>query len=184
MAGERDLRAARRYATALFATAEKQNKLDAVTRDLHTVVDFIDQTPALDRMWHSRIVPTGKKRELIGLLVGAFIDPLTLSFLRLLVDKRREDILSLVRLEVQQLSDRSRHLVRAEATFALEPTPQEREQLIESLSKRTGGETVDLTVEVDPSILGGVVVRMHDTIIDGSVRGTLERLREQLLQEA
>ena len=183
MAGERDLRAARRYAAALFATAEKQDKLDAVTRDLHMVVDFMKQTPALDRMWTSKVVPTGKKRDLISTLLGAFIDPLTLSFLRLLVDKRREDILSLVRLEVQQLSDRSRRLVRAEATFALEPTPEEREKLVQSLEQRTG-EHVDLTVEVDPSILGGVVIRMHDTIIDGSVRGTLERLREQLLQEA
>ena len=183
MAGDRDLRAARRYATALFATAEKQNKLDAVTRDLAKVVEFMDNTPALAQMWGSKVVPTGKKRDLISQLLGAFIDTLTLSFLRLLVDKRREDILSLVRMEVQQLSDASRHLVRAEATFALEPTAAEREQLIASLSKRTG-EHVDLVVQVDPSILGGVVVRMHDTIIDGSVRGTLESLREQLLQEA
>ena len=68
MAGERDLRAARRYATALFATAEKQNKLDAVTTDLHTIVDFMDQTPALEQMWTSKVVPTGKKRELMSTL--------------------------------------------------------------------------------------------------------------------
>jgi len=183
MAGERDLRAARRYATALFATAQKQDKLDAVTRDLHTVVGFMDQTPALAQMWSSKVVPTGKKRDLISTLLSAFIDTLTLSFLRLLVDKRREDILSLVSLEVQQLTDASRRLVRAEATFALEPTAQERDGLVKSLEQRTG-EHVELAVQVDPSILGGVVIRMHDTIIDGSVRGTLERLREQLLQEA
>ena len=183
MAGERDLRAARRYATALFATAQRQDKLDSVTRDLHMVVDLMDQTPALDEMWGSKVVPTGKKRELIGMLFGASIDPLTLSFLRLLADKRREDILSLVRLEVQQLSDSSRRLVRAAATFALQPTDDERAKLIQSLEKRTG-EHVELTVNVDPRILGGVVVRMHDKIIDGSVRGTLESLREQLLHEA
>jgi F-type H+-transporting ATPase subunit delta len=183
MAGERDLRAARRYATALFATAEKQNKLDAVTRDLRIIVDLMDTTPALDEMWSSRVVPAGKKRDLVGKLFAASVDTLSLSFLRLLVDKRREDILSLVRLEVQQLSDASRHLVRAEAIFAIEPTAAERTDLAKSLEQRTG-EHVDLTVSVDPTILGGVVVRMHDTIIDGSVRGTLERLREQLLQEA
>jgi F-type H+-transporting ATPase subunit delta len=183
MAGERDLRASRRYATALFAIAEKQSKLDAVTRDLDTVVGLMDTTPALDEMWGSKVVPAGKKRDLIGMLFGASIDPLSLSFLRLLVDKRREDIVSLVRMEVQQLTDASRRLVRAEATFALQPTPEERENLVKSLEQRTG-EHVDLAIHVDSSILGGVVVRMHDTIIDGSVRGTLERLREQLLQEA
>jgi len=183
MAGERDLRAARRYATALFATAQRQSNLDAVTRDLRTVVDLMAETPAFDEMWHSKVVPTGKKRNLIGLLVGKNVDALTLSFLRLLVDKRREDILSLVRLEVQQLSDTSRKLVRAEATFALNPSDDERGKLVRSLETRTG-EHVDLTVNVDPSIIGGVIVRMHDTIIDGSVRGTLEKLREQLLTEA
>ena len=183
MAGERDLRAARRYATALFATADKQGNLDSVTKDLHTVVGLMETTPALDEMWHSKVVPTGKKREVVSTLFAKSIDPLTLSFLRLLVDKRREDILSLVRMEVQQLADTSRHLVRAEATFALEPTADERAKLTASLEQRTG-EHVDLTISIDPSILGGVVVRMHDTIIDGSVRGTLESLREQLLQEA
>src|SRR4051812_920740 len=138
MAGERDLRAARRYATALFSTAQKQKKLDAVTRDLHTVVGLMDNTPALMELWESKVVPAGKKRDLVSRLLGAGIDTLTLSFLRLLVDKRREDILSLVRLEVQQLSDASRHLVRAEATFALQPTPEEREKLIKSLEQRTG----------------------------------------------
>ena len=183
MAGERDLRAARRYATALFTTAQKQNKLDAITNDLHTIVGLMEKTPAFDEMWHSKVVPGGKKRDLVTRLFVQSIDTLTLSFMRLLVDKRREDILSLVRMEVQQLSDSSRHLVRAEATFALEPTTDERAQLKQSLEKRTG-EQVDLSINIDPLILGGVVVRMHDTIIDGSVRGTLERLREQLLQEA
>ena len=82
-----------------------------------------------------------------------------------------------------RLTDVARHLVRADATFAVQPTPDETAGLIRGLEQRTG-ETVSLTVQVDPAILGGVVVRMHDTIIDGSVRGTLERLREQLLQEA
>jgi F-type H+-transporting ATPase subunit delta len=183
MAGERDLRASRRYATALFATAQKQNKLDAILRDLQTIGGLMQQTPKLEELWESKVVPTGRKRDVISQIFQPSADTLTLSFLRLLIDKRREDILGMVQMEMRQLADASRHLVRAEATFALTPTPEEQTNLVRSLEQRTG-EHVDLTVHVDPSILGGVVVRMHDTIIDGSVRGTLERLREQLLQEA
>lgn len=183
MAGERDLRAARRYATALFSIGKSQEKLDLIARDLKFVAETMEQTPRLMVLWDSKVLPAGKKRDLIGRLLGESVDGLTLSFLRLLIDKRREDILSLVRFEVQQLTDASRHLVRAEATFALPPSDEERAALTRSLEQRTG-EDVDLTVEVDPAILGGVIVRMHDTIIDGSVRGTMERLREQLLQEA
>jgi F-type H+-transporting ATPase subunit delta len=179
----KDLRAARRYATALFASAQKQGKLDAIERDMTGMLELMQQTPALRQMWESPQVPTGRKRELLRTLFENTFDPLTLSFLRLLVDKRREDILEAVDFELRQQADASRHVVRAEATFAVPPTHEEQESLIKSLEHRTG-ERVLMTVEVNPGILGGVIVRMQDTIIDGSVRGSLERMREQLLQEA
>jgi F-type H+-transporting ATPase subunit delta len=178
-----DIRAAKRYAMALFEIAQRQGKLEAIERDLDAILDLMQLTPALRRMWESPLVPAGRKRALVSELLGASLDGLTLSFLRLLVDKRREDILEATREEIHRQADASRKLVRAEAIFAVAPTPAEEAGLVQSLQQRTG-EQVDLTIRVDPAILGGVVVRMRDTIIDGSVRGTLERLREQLLQES
>ena len=180
---ERDIRAAKRYANALFTAAGKQGKADGIVSDLAGVLDLMRRTPALQQVWESPLMPAGRKRDVIGRTLGSGIDPLLLSFLRLLIDKRREDILEAVQFEVGQLADTARHLVRAEATFAVEPTAKEQTELIRSLEQRTG-EHVQLTVHVDPAILGGVVVRLRDTIIDGSVRGALERMREQLLQEA
>jgi len=162
----RDIRAAKRYATALFEAAHK-----------------IGQTRALRDMWESPLIPAGHKRDIITKVLGDSVHPLTLAFLRLLVDKRREEVLDPVQFELRLLTDRARHLMRAEAVFAIAPTAEERDALRRSLEQRTG-EHVDLSVQVDPDILGGVIVRLHDTIIDGSVRGTLERLRDQLLQEA
>ena len=180
---EKDLRASKRYASALFATAQKQNKIDTVEADLTRVIELMDATPMLYQMWDSPLVPAGRKRDLISKILVKEIDPLSLAFLRLLVDKRREAILSSVQFEMRQLADTSRHLVRAEAIFATQPTAAEQDALVASLEKRTG-DHVDLTVKVDSAILGGIIVRMQDTILDGSVRGTLERMREQLLQEA
>ncbi len=180
---EYDLRAARRYATALFATAQKQNTLTAIETDLATVLGLMHDTPALANLWSSQVVPGGRKRDLISKVLGESVTPLTLSFLRLLIDKRREDILEPVRDEFHRLTDAANHLLRVEATFAVQPTPTETQSLVSSLETRTG-EHVELKVLIDPAILGGVVVRMNDNILDGSVRGTLERLREQLLQEA
>ena len=182
MAGH-DFRAAHRYATALFNLASKEGSLQAIEEDLNVLVELMDNTPALRQMWESPLVPAGKKRSLLARILGEGVNPLTLSFLRLLVDKRREDILAAVREDVHRLADRSRHLLRAEAVFAVEPTEAEKEGLRRSLHERTGDQ-IELSVSVDPELLGGVVVRMHDNIIDGSVRGTLDKLREQLLQEA
>lgn len=180
---DRDLRGARRYATALFGAAQKQNKLDIVGNDLRTLLDLMEQTPTLRQVWDSPLMPAGHKRDLLSKVLAASLDSLTLAFLRLLIDKRREYILDTVQFEMQQLTDAARRLVRAQATFAVAPTPEEQTNLIRSLEKRTG-DHIDLTVSIDPAILGGVVIRMQDTILDGSVRGSLERIREQLLQEA
>ena len=180
---ERDIRAAKRYATALFQAASKDSSLAAVETDIKALLALMEQIPSLKQVWYSPLIPTGRKRTLISTTVGGGLNPLTLSFLRLLIDKRRESILEAVAYEMGNLADASRHLVRAEAIFAIAPTPDEKVALQKSLEQRTG-EHVELSVKVDPAILGGVVVRMQDTLIDGSVRGTLDRLREQLLQEA
>ncbi len=183
MAGGHDIRAAKRYATALFEAAQKAGSLDQVEKDVHNVMDLMRQMPALNDLWHSPLIPASRKRDIIQKTLGNSVDKLTLSFLHLLIDKRREEVLTGVEREIRELADLARHLVRAEATFAVMPTPDEQTDLIRSLEQRTGSH-VQLITSIDPEILGGVVVRMQDTIIDGSVRGTLERLREQLLLEA
>ena len=179
----RDLRAAKRYAKALFSSAIKMGILEQIEIDLDTIYDSMQQNQSLNEMWESPMIPGPKKHQLLSEIFASSVHALTLSFLQLLADKRRENILGEVRHEVHLLGDTSRKLVRAEATFAVPPTPDEQHRLAESLAARTG-DRVELTCHIDPSILGGVVVRLRDTIIDGSVRGTLESLREKLLQEA
>jgi F-type H+-transporting ATPase subunit delta len=180
---EHDLRAAKRYATALFNHATKQKQVDAVERDLDTVIDMMRLSPDLRRTWESPLLAGQRKAQIMEKVLADSVGEITLSFLRLLITKRREEILPAVRTEMRNLADRARRLLRVEATFAIPPTAEEQAGLARSLESRTG-ERVVLAYHIDPSILGGVVVRMRDTIIDGSVRGALERMRDQLLQEA
>ncbi len=182
MAKTTDFRAARRYATALFASAQHADKLAAVERDMSVLSELMQSTPAFRQMWLSPMIPAGKKRSVLDNILGKSLDPLTISFLRLLIDKRREEILEGVDRELRTQADASRHIVRAAATFAVEPQKAELTELAASLEQRTG-EKVELTYHVNADILGGVVVQLQDTIIDGSVRGKLERLRDKLMQE-
>lgn len=176
-----DSKVARRYASALFAAAQKTGKIEAVQRDLAALTALWKQTPALAQVMESPLVPGERKHALIDQLFGKDLDALTQSFLRLLVDKRREEILETVAVEFNQQADAARGLVRAQATVAAPLDDRQRAALIAGLQQRTSSQQIELSVNVDPAILGGVIVRLQDTVIDGSVRGALERLREQLL---
>ena len=173
---------AKRYARALFNAAQKTGKTDAVRRDLATFESLWTQVPDLRRALESPLVPADKKRSIIDQAFAKDVDNLSRQFLHLLVDKRREEILPIVGEEFVQLSDAAQNLVRAFATVAAPLDDVQRAAMIESLERRTG-KTVELQVSVNPAIIGGAVIRLQDTVIDGSVRGTLERIREEMLHE-
>jgi F-type H+-transporting ATPase subunit delta len=177
-----DLKVAKRYARALFNAAQKIGSLEAVQNDLTLMDTLWRQTPALPRLLESPLVPAEKKRELLDKTLSGQLNAATRAFLYLLIEKRREEILPAVHEEFLRLADDAAGLIRAQATVALPLDESERAALLAGLQQRTG-KRIELQVNVDPAILGGVVVRMKDTVIDGSVRGALERLREQMLHE-
>jgi F-type H+-transporting ATPase subunit delta len=177
-----DRKVARRYASALFSTARKAGKTEAIQRDLESLLSLWQRIPALRRALESPRVSGERKRALIDRTLRPNLEALTVSFLNLLVRKRREELLDAVQEEFRRQADDARGLVRAEATIALPLDKNEQAELHASLEAHTG-KTIELTVNVDPAILGGVLVRLQDTVIDGSVRGALERLRAQMLQE-
>lgn len=178
-----DPKVARRYAGALFAAARQLGVLDAVGADLDTLHGIWEQAPALPRAMESPLLPAARKRALLDQTVGPSVHELTRTFLYLLVDKRRVDGLLAVREEYARLADEDQGTLRATATVAAALSDAEREALVAALGARTG-KTVLLDVEVDPAVLGGVSVRMQDTVLDGSLRGGFERLRERMLRES
>jgi F-type H+-transporting ATPase subunit delta len=177
-----DLKVAKRYARALFNTAQKTGTVEAVHNDLTLLDTLWRQTPSLPRFLESPLVPAEKKRQLLDQALSGQLSTATRAFLALLIEKRREEILPAVHEEFVRLADDAAGLIRAQATVALPLEESERAALLAGLQQRTG-KRVELQVSVDPAILGGVVVRMKDTVVDGSVRGALERLREQMLHE-
>ncbi len=177
-----DSKVAKRYASALFAAARKLGKNDSIEDDLSALNQLWRQVPALRQTLESPLVPGERKHSLIDKALAKEIDPLSCSFLHLLVDKRREDLLPAVGEEYLRQADELKGLLRAHATVAAPLDHTQQTSLVAGLASRTG-KLIELTVEVDPSVIGGVVVRMLDTVIDGSVRGALDRLQEQMLLE-
>jgi F-type H+-transporting ATPase subunit delta len=171
---------ARRYVQALFSTALKGGTVERVETDLETIDALLRTEPRLLRVFRAPTISPEQKKGIAQRLFETQVSNLTLRFLFLLIDKRREAVLPVVNREFRRLSYAARGILPVTATVAQRLSPEERTSLIAALGQRTG-KTVELSEEVDPGLIGGVVLRLGDTIIDGSVAGQLRRLRQQLL---
>lgn len=175
-----ELAVVRRYAHALFGTATRAGSVDQVESDLGAIHEVLRTVPRLQRVLQAPTIPGEKKKALLKTAFGAQVGPLTARFLDLVVDRRREGILTNIHAEFHRLANEANNILPVGVISATPLTDAESDALAAALAKRTGKRVV-LKVEVQPEILGGLVLRMGDTVIDGSVRSRLEQLRTRLL---
>ncbi|MCX8052371.1 MAG: F0F1 ATP synthase subunit delta [Armatimonadetes bacterium] len=174
-------RIVRRYAKALFEAARKADAVDRVESDLGFVAYTFEIAPSLMKAVRSPLIPRDRKKAVVRELFADKVHELALSFLDLLIDKRREEIALDVQAEYIALADEARGIVKAEVTSAIPLTRSEESLLAEKLSRLTG-KRVELSTVVDLGVIGGVTVRIGDTVIDGSIRGQLRVLKEKLME--
>jgi F-type H+-transporting ATPase subunit delta len=177
-----DVRVAKRYAGALFIAAQKLNISDQVREDIEVIASLWNEHEGFRQVMESPLISADRKSNLIETVFSQTLQPLSISFMKLLISKRRENLIKAVFDEYGVRVDESEGVIRAHASVVSELTPFQRERLISGLEQRTGSKIL-LDVHLDPAIIGGVVVRLHDHVIDGSVRGALERIRVKMLSE-
>jgi len=171
---------ARRYADALFLQAQRTGTLNETQADLTKVAEILVATPKLAMVLAQPLITQQNKKGAIKTAFADKIRPTTLGFLNLLVDKRRIQLLAEIEQEFINRLRLFNNIALATATSAIPLSPTEQEALRRSLEARTG-KNIELKTAVDPELIGGVHVRIGDTVFDGTVRGNLERLRERLL---
>ena len=174
--------AARRYAEAAFSLAKDEDALDRWATDLATAASIVAM-PEAARVVGDPSVPLQSRRDVIGVLLGTRVSPSVVKLVLLLSGRGRVEILPAVSAEYRRLLNRERGVVEARVTSAIPLEATEVEALRERIAGTVGG-TVDLTTAVDPALIGGLTVRVGDTLIDASVRGRLQRLRERLTEGA
>lgn len=172
-------RVARRYAQALGQLAVERGILEEVERDLELVVSTIQGSDALRRVWEHQRISAEQKRSVVDSALGDQISTVTRHFLYLLLQKRREGILEAVAGEFRRLANEARNVVDVEVRTARALGDAERELLSRRISEYVGKQ-VRLVEVTAPELLGGVIARVGDLVMDGSVLTRLERLREQL----
>jgi F-type H+-transporting ATPase subunit delta len=169
---------ARRYAEAAFEIAERDGTLDDWVADLETALGLVGAGDVA-RLLTNPAIPTATRSSIAEGVLRGHVSEGARNLILLLVRRGRADLLPSVGREFRRLRDRRAGIVPATVTSAAPLDDAEIAALRERLGPLAGG-TIDMTLQVDPSILGGVVVRLGDRMIDGSVRGRLERLRSRL----
>ena len=174
---------ARRYAQALTEEAQSTGQLDAADADVALLAETLDGSRDLRLALTSPIVPTAKKRAVLDRLFAGKVSDLTARFLRLLVEKQRDDQIPEILEAYRALRDERTGTVEATVRTARPLSPDEADRLKAALEARSG-KTVRMDLRVDPSLIGGLVVRLGDVVYDRSVRHQLDTLRGQLAQRA
>jgi len=177
-----NLRIAKRYAKALFEIAEETKKLEKITNDVVFIDSLIRSSRELQLFLKSPIIKEDKKREVLKeIFSDSRIDPVTLKFIMLLVEKKREDILHDIVKVYQQIYDEKMGIVSAEVVTAVEVGERLKKKIEQKILELTGAKKVKASYRVDPSIIGGIVIRVGDTVYDASIRRRIQLLREQLI---
>ena len=174
--------AARRYAEAAFEVAMRDGTLERWRAELDQAAGLAGDRRALAVLANPAISIENRESVLRDLLSGRASQPVQ-NLVQLMLRRGRIEDLARVASEFRRLDDERQGIVHATVTSAAQLTQDEIRDLTARLERSTGGRIV-LDVEVDPSLLGGLVVRVGDTLYDASVRGRLERLRERLVAGA
>lgn len=170
---------ARRYAESFFAIAQEQNKIDEFQNELELVASTVASSAELQGFLAHVLIPPSEKKDILNKLFGGKIAQTTLNFLFVVVDKRRAAYIGVIYNEYKNMADESRNVLMAEFVSAKAVSQDEMAELEKALSAATG-KTVRLSLSIDPSLIGGVKVRVGDRVVDASVVKRLDMLKSNL----
>ena len=169
----------RGYAEALFSVVRAEGELDRVEDELFRFGKLVESNYELKQALEDRGVELPQRVKLLEELLADKVSQHTLGLLTFIVTQGRARQLPQILAELSRMAAEARNSVVAEARTAVPLDERQRRELSDALAKATG-KKVELKVIVDPTVLGGVVTKVGDTIIDGSVRHRLEQLKEQV----
>jgi F-type H+-transporting ATPase subunit delta len=165
------------YATALFGVARAEGTLEEVSDELFRFARVLEGNDELRDALSDPHIPASRRQQIVEDLLGGRAADSTVALVSLVVGTGRgKDLIKIIDSLVEMSAQEAQQEV-AEVRSAIDLTGEQRERLTAALAKVTGKQ-IDLKVVVDPTVMGGVVAQVGDTVIDGSVRHRLQQLRE------
>jgi len=179
----RDSTIARSYAEALFDLGDRHGQLEEFAVALDVISALLESEPKLRLFLASPKIEPGDKKRVLRSSLHDRVPPLILNFLMVVLDRRRQRLIEEFGVQFHALLDERHGRLHVKVTLAHEPDERMEREIAADLSQALGL-TVIPHVRVDPEILGGIIVRYGDRVLDGSVRRQLVSLRRQMLTKA
>ncbi len=172
---------AKRYAKAIFSLGKEQGKVEAYADTLNGIADlFGDQELELEDALTNPLYPLEARQKVMAKVSeAAAADTVMTSFLNLLIEKKRVDVLPEIASAVQEMLDSEENISHGSVTSAIEIDSGLLGKIQATLEKITGNKVI-LETQVDPSIIGGIVAKVGDLVLDGSIRTQLNGLKESI----
>ncbi len=176
----KNLAVSRRYAKALILIGQEDGQAEQYNEELSAVVGLFDTQEGFETALTNPLFNKNDRKKVLEAVLGATqLSPIMKSFLILLFDKGRIGFLRDIASYYKDMADELNGVVKASVTSATELSSEAVEKIKASLSKKTG-KTIVLNVEQDPALIGGVVTKIGDLVLDGSVKTQLINMRETL----
>ncbi len=170
------------YARSLFQVAQEQGKIDLIKEQLDQFAKVLNENRDFAIFFFSPYFSTEEKKEnLTKSVEGA--DPAFLNFLEALIENHRFPALDRIRERYQYMWEEENKLLSVQVTTAVELDPQTVEKLGSQIGESTGRK-VDVSATVDDEIVGGIVLRVGNSILDASIKTRLEKFKQQVAQAA
>ena len=166
------------YARALFEAAKDRDVLDSVHEQLGQFADALNESRDLTQFFFSPYFSVDEKKDALhGAVEGA--EPTFMNFLEALLKRHRMPVIFRIRARFEELWEEEHKLLSVEVTSAVLLDEQTVSSIGETIGKQLG-RTIQLSSSVDPEIIGGIVLRVGNFVLDASIRNRLEKLRQQV----
>ena len=168
----------RRYSQALFNIAS-DTSLDPIDNDLSELTKLVEENVEVKSVLLHPHISVTEKKSVMDKLLGEDFGATTRHFLYLLIDKKRENLLPFIQREFTRLADEARNVVEAKVASAMALSASQLDDLKQAIGRKTGKD-VRIVSEVRAELIGGILIQVGDSVMDGTIAHALEKMRVDL----
>jgi F-type H+-transporting ATPase subunit delta len=169
-----------RYANAILSLAEQKDCTHYVKTDLNTVTATINENPDLQMFLKHPIIPVREKKEVLETIFKDKINPYLLNLIKLLLDRNRLYALNTINISFIKLYNKKYNIAVAEITTAIMIDENIQNAIKQKLSEIMSMQ-IDLHSKIEPAVIGGMLIKIDDKVIDGTISGRLESIKKQII---